>query len=77
MALKTDRDKAICAKYGTRDSEGFVHCNECPLSLANRWDIPLACKATHHYDRHRRDWVPDYWEDEDNDGQNEGANLHP
>lgn len=22
----------ICKKYSTRDAEGFVHCNECPLA---------------------------------------------
>lgn len=78
MALTSERDKAVCAKYSTRDSEGFVHCNECPLNLEDRWDMPLACKATHHYDRHRKEWVLDDWEESTNDGRrNEGSHLHP
>ena len=61
--LKTEKDKAICAKYGARDAEGFVHCNECPLRLSERWDLPLACKATHHYDPKKKEWVlDDEWE---------------
>ena len=62
--LKTNREKRICAKYGTRDETGHVHCTECPLNLAGMhpsrygWR-DLMCKATAHYDRHLREWVLD------------------
>ena len=65
--LKTAREKAICEKYGARDAKGFVHCDECPLNISDRYDLPLACKATHHYDRHLRDWVLDEDEEETED----------
>ena len=62
--LKSKREKRICAKYGARDGYGYVHCNECPLNLF--WIRPeefsryeFICKATHHYDRHKQEWVPD------------------
>ena len=57
MALKTEREKRICAKYRARDDTGHVHCNECPLRL-NIWRYG-DCKAVMHYDRHLRDWVLD------------------
>lgn len=29
--LTLEEVNAICKEYSTRDEEGFVHCNECPL----------------------------------------------
>ena len=58
MALTTEREKRICAKYSAKDEYGNVHCNVCPLHT--KYDMPsLRCKALMHYDRHRREWVDD------------------
>ena len=58
MALETEQEKAICAKYGARDKEGFVHCHECPLHVLS-FHTDCACKATCHYDPESDEWVPD------------------
>lgn len=45
----TDRQKKICAKYGKRDADGFVHCAECPLLIdkyAHYW-----CRDNSRYNR--------------------------
>lgn len=49
----TDREKKICAKYSTRDEEGFVHCNECPLVVDKGNHL---CKANSHYNRRTKEW---------------------
>lgn len=54
--IKTDKDKAICAKYSTRDENGNVHCNECPLV---RVQYDLMCKANSHYNPSMREWEYD------------------
>ena len=59
--MLTERQKKICEKYSARDSEGYVHCYECPLSVDH--SMPM-CPAVGHYDRHRREWVFD-WEVEE------------
>ena len=41
MKLSEEEEK-ICQKYSARDEEGFVHCRQCPLSVADR---PTMCKA--------------------------------
>ena len=56
--LMTDRDRRICEKYSKRDEAGHVHCLECPLVRPSRYS-DCSCKATAHYDRHLREWVPD------------------
>lgn len=71
MALKTDREKRICAKYSARSkADGLVHCNECPLNYMNyRGNMPdMGCKAIMHYDRHLRAWVDDDETDMDGEG---------
>ena len=57
--LKTEEEKKICKQYGSHDSEGFVHCDECPLNLAVELHGELACKATHHFDEKLNDWILD------------------
>jgi hypothetical protein len=52
--LKTEREKAICRKYGAQDETGHVHCMDCPLVVD-----ALMCKATCHYDKCLREWVQD------------------
>ena len=59
MALTTERDKAICARYSARGPDGKVGCNECPLGCKVFDMPPLSCKAIMHYDRHRQEWVYD------------------
>lgn len=54
--LKTEREKAICQKYGSQDETGHVHCSECPLVVDGR---AMMCRATCHYDKNLREWVPD------------------
>ena len=54
--LKNDKERKICEKYSARDSEGFVHCFECPLKTDRTRPM---CKAVAHYDRHRKKWVLD------------------
>ena len=49
----TDRQKKICAKYGKRDADGFVHCNECPLVVDN---YDYLCRKNSHYNRHAHEW---------------------
>ncbi len=56
--LTTEKQKKICEKYSARDSNWKVHCNECPLRLPQVWSLG-ACRATYHYDRHRKEWVLD------------------
>ena len=52
--LKTEKEKAICRKYGAQDETGHVHCTDCPLVVD-----ALMCKATCHYDKRLREWVQD------------------
>lgn len=54
--LKNDKERKICEKYSARDSEGLVHCSDCPLSKDHERGM---CKAVAHYDRHRKEWVLD------------------
>lgn len=54
--LKTDKERAICEKYGAQDETGHVHCTDCPLVVDSAY---LMCKATAHYDGHLREWMPD------------------
>ena len=66
--LKTAREKAICAKYSAQDSEGFVHCHECPLQVGE-FKSDCMCKATCHYNRHTREWeYDDFKEEKDDEG---------
>ena len=57
--LVTEEDKSICAKYSKRDRYGFVHCSDCPLNISDGFELELACKATHHYDKSRKEWILD------------------
>lgn len=41
----TKAEKEICKKYSARDSEGFVHCDECPLNILDSY-YGLECYAT-------------------------------
>lgn len=56
LMLTNEREKAICKKYSAHDENGFVHCDECPLSKGNPeiWDF--RCKANSHYNRHTHEW---------------------
>ena len=36
----TKKEQEICNRYSARDSNGFVHCNECPLVFDT-----LLCKS--------------------------------
>lgn len=57
--LTNDRERKICAKYSARDKEGYVHCNECPLTKGNPKQYDFRCKANSHYDRHTGEWEYD------------------
>lgn len=56
--LANEREKKICAKYGSRDASGLVHCFECPLSKSEG-PYDFRCKANSHYDRKKKEWVMD------------------
>jgi len=56
--LTNDREREICNKYSKQDETGHVHCCDCPLVRPSPYS-DLSCKATAHYDRHLREWVPD------------------
>lgn len=60
--LKTEKDKAIHIKFSTRDENGYVHCNECPLMI-NSYE--LMCKANASYNRKSREWEFDDVEQEE------------
>lgn len=57
MSLTNDKERKICKKYGTRDSENLVHCNECPLRKGVGYDF--RCKANSHYNRSTKEWEYD------------------
>lgn len=59
--IKNKREQAICDRYSKRDSENKVHCYECPL-VVDAYDY--LCKANAHYDRHKKKWIADWWEEE-------------
>ena len=50
-------DQKICDRYSKRDSDGFVHCKECPLVIGETRN--LQCKANSHYNRHTKEWEYD------------------
>lgn len=54
--MLTKEQAKICRKYSTRDKDGLVHCKECPLVIDRDGHT---CRAFMHYDRHKREWVPD------------------
>ena len=54
--LSTDEQREICARYGKRDEDGFVHCNECPLVISVYWCM---CHANSHYDPDECEFVLD------------------
>ncbi len=37
-------EQKICDKYSARDTRGYVHCFECPLTI-NDFEHELCCKA--------------------------------
>lgn len=41
----TEEEKKICLEYSARDSEGLVHCRECPLAADRRYAM-WVCKNT-------------------------------
>ena len=55
--LTSKKEEKICKKYSTRDDTGYVHCSECPLVKDKGY---LMCKANSHYNRHMKEWEPDY-----------------
>ena len=55
--LTNEREKAICKKYSTRDSDGIVLCNACPLCKGSGYDF--RCKANSHYNRKTKEWEYD------------------
>lgn len=50
----TREDQMLCDKYGTPDSNGIVHCRDCPLMLNYRFCV---CKANVEVDD------LEYWKD--------------
>lgn len=68
--LTNKREKAICKKYSSRDSEGKVHCNICPLRKGSGYDF--RCKANSHFNRKTKEWKYDYESEE----VNENINLY-
>lgn len=63
--LTNEREKAICKKYSTRDIDGIVLCNICPLRKGSGYDF--RCKANSHFNRKTKEWEYDYESEEVND----------
>lgn len=58
--LRTDKERVICEEYSARDETGRVRCNSCPNRIfINGFPEAGVCRATYHFDRHLRKWVPD------------------
>lgn len=53
--MLTEKQKKICEKYSAKDSNGFVHCADCPLVIGT----DLMCRANASYNRHTREWKYD------------------
>lgn len=53
----TPEEKEICKKYSEPDTNGRVHCSECPLHFGDpkKWDF--RCKANSEYDSEENDYV--------------------
>ena len=66
--LKNEREYAICDKFSVLDENLHAHCYECPLNLREKLGGEIGCKATHHYDRSLREWVPDEFTEDETDG---------
>ena len=60
--LTTDKERVICKKYSTYDTDGFVLCGACPLRKGSGYDF--RCKANSHYNRKTREWEYDYESEE-------------
>ena len=58
--ILTPEEQAICDKYSAYDSNGYVHCSECPLYIGEPglWDF--RCKANGYYDSDFQDYVEEY-----------------
>lgn len=52
------KEVKICNKYSAKDSDGKVHCCECPLRKGTG-SYDFRCKANSHYDRKEREWIYD------------------
>ena len=57
--ITNERERKICEKYSTYDSEGKVHCKECPLIKGNPTSWDFRCKANSHYNRKTQEWEYD------------------
>lgn len=42
----TPKEQEICDRFSERDSDGYVHCNECPLNIRNDFEYGIECYAT-------------------------------
>lgn len=69
--LTNERERRICRKYSAYDENRRVHCSECPLSNRCHDMPPQTCKAVMHYDRKKREWVPDETEEGKKNGKAE------
>lgn len=65
----TEAEESICREYGARDSQGYVHCCECPLVRPSYY-TEVMCKKIGHYDKDDDTWVLDAW-DETERGEND------
>lgn len=50
----TPKEKEICKLYGTKDKDGFVNCDNCPLGLDAYLDAP-SCYVT--IDKEQEAWI--------------------
>lgn len=45
----TDKEQEICDRFSVHDKDGYVHCDECPLTLpvlGAKLGLDLLCYAT-------------------------------
>lgn len=55
MKLTPDEER-ICAEYSKRDSNGKVHCCECPLKIGNPEALDFRCRKNSVYDPETNDF---------------------
>ena len=55
--MLTEKQKQVCEKHRRRDSEGKVHCHECPLAVDHN---DFSRRENADYNPHTREWEEHY-----------------
>ena len=57
--ITNPKEQKICDKYSSSDTEGRVHCYECPLRKGDARFYDFRCKSNSHYNRSTKEWEYD------------------